>query len=114
MMVHVYVLADAHGGGADDGLSVQQLQLLPLWCAVGSRWPVTVVAVLCCAAALSARLQAALAEAAGGDAATSNQRSGFLEDLRAHLHRGATAQVSCVPWVCSCCHAVIRPSIVSL
>lgn len=84
---------------AGDGVSLQQLQLLPLWCAPGSRWPVTVAAVLHCAEALSASLQAALSEAAGV-AAASHQRSSLLEDLRAHLHRGATAQVACSPCPC--------------
>lgn len=82
------------------------LAFMPVWCARGARWPRTLALVLRCAAALSGRLQAALGGSGGrGDDATAALRAGgcsggstddrgsFLEDLRAHLHRGASAQV---------------------
>jgi hypothetical protein len=54
-----------------------------------------VAAVLRCAEALSARLQAAVGGGAGPD-----QPNSFLEELRAHLHRGASAQVLRTPLYC--------------
>ena len=47
-----------------------------------------VAAVLRCAEALSVRLQAAV-----GWSGVPDQPNSFLEELRAHLHRGASAQV---------------------
>ena len=80
--------------GADDGFFLQRLQLLPLWCAPGPRWPITLAAILRCAHAVSVRLQSAY-----GESSETDERSSFLEDLRAHLHRGASAQVLHMP----CC-----------
>jgi len=92
------------------------LAFMPVWCAPGARWPRTLALVLRCAAALSGCLQAALGGSGGGSADGSGgcdddaaaalradgcsggstddaDRGSFLEDLRAHLHRGASAQV---------------------
>ena len=81
--------------GADDGVCLQRLQLLPLWCAPGPRWPAVVAAVLRCAQSLSARLQTAVGGGGGP-----GQPNSFLEELRAHLHRGASAQVPRTPLHC--------------
>lgn len=72
--------------------SIADLALLRVWCAPGARWRATLVLVLRCAASLSARLQAALGDAAN-DAAAAGAPGTFMDDLRAHLHSGATAQV---------------------
>ncbi len=70
------------------------LQLLPVWCASGARWPRTLALVLHCATKLSARLQAAAREAVPEPKRAAELRQPpFLASLRAHLHRGATAQV---------------------